>query len=141
MKDKKKLIIVIVLLLVAGAGYKFVFAKKGSAGPKPVPKIKGHLVQLAPEFIVNLQGDRFGKVAVALVMEELPAAGHGTGAVLPEQNAAVRAVITDALTGIPADEIITHDKREALAASILKSLRKKTDEKVDEVLFTDIAVE
>jgi flagellar FliL protein len=138
---KKKLIFIlpVVLLLVAGVGYKKVLAKK------PIPpkvKIEGELVQLAPEFVVNLAGGRYGKLTVALQMKEpIPVSKEATGPPLPKQNDVVRAVITDTLTGVPAETIVSRAGRHAVLARILKNLRLKTDEKIADVYFTDIAVQ
>jgi flagellar basal body-associated protein FliL len=139
MKKKLKFILPVVLLLVAGVGYKKMSAKK-PVGPKP--KIAGELVQLAPEFVVNLAGGRYGKLTVALQMKEpIPVAKEATGPVQPVQNDAVRAVITDTLTGVPAETLISRPGRTRLLTAILKNLRLKTDEKVAAVYFTDVAVQ
>ena len=140
MKDKKKMIIVLVILLVAGGGYKYKFmGKKG--GPVAVKKVDGALVPLTPEFVVNLSGDHFGKVSVTLVLPKAPPASAEGGGGLPEENAAVRAVITDQLTGASPSDLVNRDKREVLVKSIKIALKKKTDEEVKDVLLTDIAVE
>lgn len=139
MKKKLKFILPVVLLLVAGVGYKKVLAKKPVVKP---PKIAGELVQLMPEFVVNLAGGRYGKVTVALQMKEpIPVGKEATGPVQPVQNDAVRAVITDTLTGVPAETIISRPGRTRLLTTILKNVRLKTDEKVAAVYFTDVAVQ
>lgn len=140
MKKKLKFIIPVVVLLIAGAAYKLVLAPKPAAA-KP-PKIKGSLIQLSPEFVVNLAGDRYGKLTVSLEMPVPPvAAKDATGPVLPKENDAVRAVITDTLTGASPEALISPAGRHRFQARILKNLKHQTDEKVDEVLFTDIAVQ
>ena len=106
------------------------------------PKIASTLVQLQPEFVVNLAGGRYGKFTVALGMPEPPVAGkEATGPVMPKENDAVRAIITDELTGAPAEQLITPLGRKNLVARLLKDFKTKTDEKVDNVYFTDIAVQ
>jgi hypothetical protein len=57
------------------------------------------------------------------------------------QNAAVRAAITDELTGIAPRELIERDERHLLIARLEKALRRQTDEPVKRVLLTDIAVQ
>lgn len=137
---KKILIIVPVLLLVVGAAYKMVLA------PKPVPpklKIEGAVVPLQKEFLLNLDGGRYAKVSIALVMPHAPAAGHGGGteaAGLP-QEAAVRAIVTDRLTGLSASWLIEREHRHDVLDQIRKAIDHKTDEEVEEVLFTDITVQ
>jgi flagellar basal body-associated protein FliL len=135
---KKKLLIAVPLLLVLVGGYaaKTIYLKK-----KVVPqKIAGTLVTLAPEFLINLSSGHYGKLTVALQMTKAPAAKPGAPVVLPE-DAAIRANVTDALTGLQTDDLINRARRHALQAQILRSIRAHTDEPVTNVLFTDIAVQ
>jgi flagellar protein FliL len=139
---KKKLIIVLpILLLVVGGGlYKFVL------GPKPAkaapPKVDGELFTLSPEFVVNLAEGHYGKVSVALLMTTAPvAAAEGADAPKLPEDAAVRAVITDELTGLPPNSLVERSERKAIVAHLLKSLKAQTDEPVKAVLLTDIAVQ
>jgi flagellar FliL protein len=149
---KKKLIILLpVLLIVAGGAYKFVLAKPAKAEPKP--KVEGSVYVLGKEFLVNLDGGHFGKVTVGLVLAHddvstLPAAGgHEAPAKPPEgfgamsQEAVVRDVVTDALTGLKQEDLVEKSHREELKHDIVKELTKKTDVKVEEVLFTDVTVQ
>jgi flagellar basal body-associated protein FliL len=139
MKKKMKFILPVVLLLVAGVGYKKVLAKKPIAVK---PKIAGQLVQLYPEFVVNLAGGRYGKLTIALQMKEPIAAGkNATAGPLPKENDAVRAVITDTLTGSDAEQLVNRLGRTAVLARILKNLTLQSDEKVSHVYFTDIAIQ
>jgi flagellar FliL protein len=140
--SKKKILIIapVLLLLVLGGVYKTILA------PKPVPvkkKIAGAVVPLQKEFLVNLDRGRYAKVSVALVMPHAPAGAHGGGtepAGLP-QEAAVRAVVTDLLTGVNAEHLVSRDLRHALLLKIRKEIHHSTDEEVEEVLFTDITVQ
>jgi len=135
-KSKKKLILFpILLLLVAGVGYKMVLAPKPKA---PVKKIAGELFQLEKEFIVNLDEGHYGKVSVALVVEGAVVGKHGIE--LP-QEPAVRAIITDELTGLKSTDLTDRTSREAVIERILDDIKKSTDEPVTEVLFTDLAVQ
>ena len=59
---------------------------------------------------------------------------------LPEDSA-VRAIVTDELTGIQASTLIGRRTRDGLLATILKRLKKTTDEPVTQVLITDLAVQ
>ena len=139
---KKKLIIAIpvLLLVAAGGAYETVLAPK----PKPVVmKVNGTLVPLADAFTLNLAGGHYGRVSVSLLVTKAPApvtTGSGTSIVLPE-NDAVRAVITNDLTGIDASRLIDRPSREELEGEILADLKKSTDEPVTKVLFTDLAVQ
>ena len=76
----------------------------------------------------------------------VPAGGHaaasppeGYGAM--NQEAVVRALITDDLTDVKAEDVIDREGREHLQEKILKDLKKKTDVKVEEVLFPDVTVQ
>jgi len=138
---KKKLIIAVPVLLLAvvGAVYKLVLAPK----PKPAPpaKVQGVLVPLANEFVVNLAGGHYGKVSVALLMTKAPPApAEGTPPTLP-QNAVIRATITDELTGIGMNELIDRKSRHALVSQLDKALQERTDEPIEQVLLTDVAVQ
>ena len=138
---KKKLIIAVpvLLLVVVGAVYKLVLAPK----PKPAPpaKVQGVLVPLANEFVVNLAGGHYGKVSVALLMTKAPPApAEGTPPTLP-QNAVIRATITDELTGIGMNELIDRKSRHALVSELDKALQERTDEPIEQVLLTDVAVQ
>lgn len=141
MKKKLKIIgPVLLLLVVGGIAYKMFLA------PKPVEakrKVEGALFTLQPEFVVNLAGGRYGKLTVALLLAEAPVAGKEAAAAGPqlEQNDVVRSVVTDTLTGTPADDLINRRKRIHVLERVLRSLHARTDEHVKKVFFTDIAVQ
>jgi flagellar basal body-associated protein FliL len=146
---KKAPIILIVALVVLGGAYKTVLAKPKAAAHKP--HVEGTLYVLQKEFLVNLSGDRFAKLSVALVLNPkdhsaVAAGGHGAP-VPPEgygpmsQEAIVRAVITDAFTGRPAGDLEDAHKREKLREEILERLEKETDVEADDILFPDMTVQ
>ncbi len=137
---KKKLLIALPLILLIGAGvaYKLVLAPAPAVAPK---KIEGSVVPLQKEFLVNLEGGRYAKVSVALVMPEAQAAHTGAEAAGLPQEAAVRAVVTDTLTGLEADALIDRERRHQLLERIRKAIHGSTDEHVEHVLFTDITVQ
>jgi flagellar basal body-associated protein FliL len=142
---KLKLILPVLLVLLAAGGgaYKFVLAPKPAEAAKK-PKIEGELMPLDGEFIVNLAGGHYGKLSIALLFKTPPAmSGGGEGGGTPElvQAAAVRATITDELTGLASDELIERRSRHHVQQAILKDLRSNTDLDVDEVLFTDVVVQ
>jgi flagellar FliL protein len=146
MKSKLKFILPILLVLVGGV-YKFVLAKPGAPAPKP--KVDGQVYVLPKEFLINLAGGRFAKLSVGLVLDETqaiastdkeapkPPDGFGT---LP-QEAVIRDIVTDRLTDDSADSLVTEKGREKLKKSLLVSIKKNTDVKVEDVLFTDVAVQ
>ena len=139
---KKKLVLApLLLLVVAAAAYMLVLKPK----PKPKPmKLDGTLVTLADTFVINLAGGHYGKVSVALLLSSPPpaaaAGGDPAAPTLPE-NAAVRAVITDELTGLAPDDLIDRAARQHVVSQLRASLQKKTDEPVKDVLLTDVAVQ
>jgi flagellar basal body-associated protein FliL len=143
MKKKLKFIVPIVLVLVGGV-YKTVLAKPAQL---PKPKIEGTVYVMPKEFLLNMADGRYAKLDVSLVLDKeevLPTAEGGAvsenyGAL--EQEPAVRDVITDVVTDEPSKDLIDRAGRELLKKKILKEIRSKTDVKVDEVLFTDVAVQ
>ena len=144
----KKVIIIAVSVLVALAGaYHFVLAKPEA---KAEPKVEGNVYVLGKEFLVNLHGGHFAKLTAALVLshdDTSTQAAEGEGAKPPEgfgdmpQEAVVRDIITDDLTGRDQADLIDRDKREKLKARIAKDLLKHTDVKVEDVLITDVTVQ
>jgi flagellar FliL protein len=145
----KKLIPVIIALVALGGVYKFVIAKPKTAAAKP--KVDGSVYILGKEFLVNLADGRFAKLTVALVLahdDTSTAAGaHGTTTKVPDgfgamsQEAVVRDVITDDLTDAKDTDLINRDGRIKVKEEILKDLKKHTDVKVEDVLFTDVTVQ
>lgn len=143
MKKKLKFIVPIVLVLVGGV-YKTVLAKPAQL---PKPKIEGTVYVMPKEFLLNMADGRYAKLDVSLVLskeEVLPTSEGGTanenyGAL--EQEPAVRDVITDVVTDEPSKDLIDRKGRELLKKKILKEIRVETDVKVDEILFTDVAVQ
>lgn len=150
MKTKLKFVIPIVLIASFG-GYKFGFAK--DAPKEPAKKVKGDVYVLAKDFLVNLEGGRFAKLGVALVVEHgtavAPAAtsshdgppeppeGYGT---LP-QEALVRDIVTDVLTDSAAADLTSRAGRQEVKERITKTIKKSTDVHIEDVLFTDVAVQ
>jgi flagellar basal body-associated protein FliL len=149
MKGKLKFILPIVLLLALGGVYKTVLAK-----PKPVEKhkVEGQVYVLPKEFLLNLAEQRYAKLTVALVLpHDEPIApeggGHGGGVEPPEgwgtlpQEALIRGLVTDTLTGVSAEKLVEPEGREKLKAKLLKRIEKTTDVHAEDVLFTDVAVQ
>src|SRR5439155_25305298 len=132
-------VILILVTIVLGGGY----AAKTFLMPKkkpPVQKIAGQLVTLTPDFLINLSGGHYGKLTVALQLKLARSAKPGSSVALPE-DAAVRANVTDTLTGLSSSDLIDRGRRHALQAQLLHALQTQTDEPVESVLFTDLAVQ
>jgi flagellar basal body-associated protein FliL len=147
--SKLKIVIPVVLLLVLGGVYKFVLAKPAAEAK---PKIAGTVYVLPKEFLINLADGRFAKLGVGIVLDledesialaakdkEAPKAPEGFGP-LP-QEAVIRDIITDTLTDRDASSLTEREGRERLKKKIIKVIRKRTDVHIDDVLFTDVAVQ
>ena len=145
----KKIIMAVVALVVVGGAYKFVLAKPKAAAKKP--NVEGTLYVLQKEFLFNLAGERYAKVTAALLLNPkdhsaVAAGGHGA-AVPPEgygamtQEAIVRAIVTDELTGKPADELEDAKKRDKVREHIVERIHKETDVHADDILFPDLTVQ
>lgn len=150
---KPKILLPVVLLVVGLFVGKTMFAKPAETAPKP--KVDGSVYILPKDFLVNLSDGRFAKLQVALVLKEgyldeaVKAAGGGKeGAPKPPdgygtlpQEAVVRDIVTDDLTGAAGSDLINKTKREDLKQEILKDIKAHTDVKLDEVMLTDISVQ
>jgi flagellar basal body-associated protein FliL len=145
----KKIIMAVVALVVVGGAYKFVLAKPKAAAKKP--NVEGTLYVLQKEFLVNLADSRYAKVSAALVLNPkdhsaVAAGGHG-GPVPPEgygamtQEAIVRAIVTDALTGRDAADLEDPRKRDRLRKEIVERIHEETDVHADDILFPDLTVQ
>jgi flagellar basal body-associated protein FliL len=148
--NKKILILVVVALAVAGGAYKTVLAKPKEKAKKP--NVEGNLYVLQKEFLVNLADAKYAKVSAALLLDPkdhsvAAAGGHGGGAVPPEgygamtQEAIVRAVITDELTGRPSADLEDPRRRDRVRKQIVERIHEETDVHADDILFPDLTVQ
>ena len=145
----KKIILAVVALVVLGGAYKFVLAKPKAAAKKP--NVEGTLYVLQKEFLVNLADSRYAKVSAALVLNPkdhsaAPAGGHGAptppeGYGAMAQEAIIRAIVTDELTGKPAEELEDAKKRDKVREHIVERIHKETDVHADDILFPDLTVQ
>jgi flagellar FliL protein len=143
MKGKLKIILPVLLLLAGGGGGAYFFLLSGGSAKKPPPpKITGTLFSLAPDFTVNLAGGHYGKVSVALQLTGgAPASADPSVPAKLDEDAAVRSIVTDDLTGLSTDQLITQTDRHKLLGKILKDLESQTDVEVTRVYFTDVVVQ
>jgi flagellar basal body-associated protein FliL len=148
--NKKTLIIAVLALVVAGGAYKTVLAKPKEKAKKP--NVEGTLYVLQKEFLVNLADSRYAKVSAALLLDPkdhstAAAGGHGGGPAPPEgygamtQEAIVRAIVTDALTGRNAADLEDARKRDRLRKEIVERIHEETDVHADDILFPDLTVQ
>jgi flagellar FliL protein len=142
-KGKLKIVVPLALLVVLGGLYKVVLAKPTEAHRK----VDGQVYVLPKEFLLNLADKHFVKLNVGLVLAEgqIPAKAEGApppdGFGILEQEAVVRDVITDTITDASSNQLVSHKGRNKLKEKVLKRLRSETDVKVNDVLFTDVAVQ
>jgi flagellar basal body-associated protein FliL len=144
---KKKIMIILPILLLGG-GY---VAKAKLMAPKPVKmKITGTIYILPKQFTCNLQDGHYATLTVALELApgqsdgetaategSTPTDGIGT---LPEE-AVIRAIITNVVTNQTSATLISDSGRSGIESQILSAIKNQTDDKVDAVLFTDVAVQ
>jgi flagellar basal body-associated protein FliL len=142
-KGKLKIVVPLALLIVLGGLYKVVLAKPAEVHHK----VEGQVYVLPKEFLLNLADDHFVKLNVGLVLAEGQVPEEAEGGPPPdgfgplEQEAVVRDVITDTITDASSEELVSRKGRNALKAKVLKRVRSETDVKVNDVLFTDVAVQ
>ena len=142
LKNKKVLIAIPLLLLPLGY---LAYGKLMKAAPseKVAKKIEGSLVSVGEPFTLDLAKGRFARISVSLLVTKVPKpkAEAAAGSPVLEQNDAVRAIVTDLLTGVDSDSLIAARPRHGLQTKILRKLRQTTDVPVTKVLFTDLAVQ
>jgi flagellar basal body-associated protein FliL len=143
---KKKILIILPIVLLGG-GY---VAKAKLMPPKVVkPKIAGVIYILPHQFTLNLTDGHYATLTVALELapgqsdgasaDNTPAAGSVVGT-LPEE-AVIRAIITNDVTNDSSNTLISESGRTGIEQAILSQIKSQTDVKVDEVFFTDVAVQ
>ncbi len=146
---RKNVLVLVLVALVVGAGAAYTLAK-----PKEERrhKIDGIVYVLPKEFLLNLRDGRYAKLNVALVLHHdqptaAEAGGHGGGAAPPEgfgtleQEAIVRDIVTDTVTDVNGDDLVSPEGREEIKRAILLRIRRTTDVRTEDVLFTDVAVQ
>jgi flagellar basal body-associated protein FliL len=145
---KKKLMIILPVLLLGGG-----YVAKGKLMPPKVvkQKIAGTIYILPKQFTCNLQDGHYATVTVALELavgqsdgaSAADAGGTPTGATvgtLPEE-AVIRSLITNLLTNQTSSALVNPNGRSGLQRQVLSEIKADTDVKVDQVFFTDVAVQ
>ena len=146
---KIKFILPLLVLVALGGASKTVLAKPSDESPPP--RVDGDIYVLPKDFLVNLDANRYAKLTVALVMPHHvaaePAEGAEEGAEPPEgfgtlpQEALVRSIVTDTLSGARAHALLRVASRERIEAQILQTIKRSTDVEADDVVITDVAVQ
>jgi flagellar basal body-associated protein FliL len=145
-KSKLKFVLPVMVLILLGGAYKTVLAKPKE---EPKPKVHGVVYVMPKEFLLNLADDRYAKLTVALVLaHDEPLVAEGTHAATPPegwgtlpQEGIIRGLVTDTLTGVDADKLVDPGEREHLKEKLLRAIKKHSDVRAEEVLFTDVAVQ
>jgi flagellar FliL protein len=101
------------------------------------------------QFTLNLQDGRYATLTAALILApgqsdgatpESSTSSDATVGTLPEE-AVIRAIITNDITNDTSKQLVDENGRTALQQQILHDIKTKTDVKVSDVLFTDVAVQ
>ena len=132
--------------ILAGAYAGYTFAK-----PKPkvvIPKVNGTIYILPKAFTLNLSGGQYATLTVALLLAPTQSAGTTSATDPPptgfgslDEEAVIRAIITDDVTNQPASTLITQSGRAALEQKILHDIKTTTDDDMTNLYFTDLAVQ
>jgi flagellar basal body-associated protein FliL len=143
---KKKILIILPIVLLGGG-----YVAKGKLMPPKVvkPKIAGEIYILPKQFTLNLKDGHYATLTVALELapgqsdgataDNTPAAGATVGT-LPEE-AVIRSIITNEVTNQTSNDLVDQQGRIDLEKQILTDIKTGTDVKVDQVFFTDVAVQ
>jgi flagellar basal body-associated protein FliL len=142
----KKILIPLMVVIVAVVG----FAGYSFAKPKKHVKIKinGTIYILPKQFTVNLKGGQYATLTVALLLAPTQSVGVTSATNPPPtgfgsltEEAVIRAIITNDVTDQPENALITEKGRMALEHRILSNIKTQTDTLVNNIYFTDVAVQ
>ncbi|HWD70296.1 MAG TPA: flagellar basal body-associated FliL family protein [Solirubrobacteraceae bacterium] len=143
----KKILIPIILVVVGVLGFAgYTFAMPHKKGPKI--KVNGQIYILPKQFTINMRGGQYATLTVALLLAPAQSLGvtsatnpppTGFGSLTDE--AVIRAIITNDVTDQPESALVTGSGRTALEKKILIDIKAKTDTLVDNIYFTDVAVQ
>ncbi len=145
MLKNKKILLALIVPIVLFGGYTMTNAK-----PVPKEKIKGTIYVMPQSFLLNLSDGRYAKLDVALQLapgqsdgataDSSSSGSEGGPGTLPEE-AIVREIITNTITGQSGETLISSHGRQAVKRQILHTIQQRTDVKVEEVLFPDFTVQ
>ncbi len=145
MLKNKKVMLALALPVLLLAGYTMTKHK-----PVIKQKIQGTIYIMPGSFLLNLSDGRYAKLNVAL--ELAPGQSNGAAAdaggsasestvgTLPEE-AVIREIVTNMVTNMSGEAIISDSGRKQLKHQILLAIRAQTDIKVESVLIPDFTVQ
>ncbi|HEY1834478.1 MAG TPA: flagellar basal body-associated FliL family protein [Solirubrobacteraceae bacterium] len=144
LKNKKMLVLALPILL---------FGAYTMTKHKPVvkQKIQGNIYVMPGSFLLNLSDGRYVKLTMALDLAPGQsdgasaegggaASGESTIGTLPEE-AVIREIVTNLVTGMSGDTLISNAGRRTLKHQILLAIRSQTDIKLEDVLIPDFTVQ
>jgi flagellar basal body-associated protein FliL len=142
---KKPLALLAAAAVLGGGGGAYAMTRSEEPEPEPTVYV------LPKDFLINLAQERLLRVTVGLLTDPEAAAVHAGGekeeAKPPEgfgpdpQEALVREIVVDELTGQPARRFASAAGRQVLKDRILRALQQHTDVPATHVLFTDLIVQ
>jgi hypothetical protein len=145
MLKNKKVMLALALPLLLFVGYTMTKHK-----PVVKQKINGTIYQMPGSFLLNLSDGRYVKLSMALQLapgQSDGASADGGGSAtessvgtLPEE-AVVREIVTNLVTNMSGETIISTSGRHALKEKILSTIRAQTDLKLEAVLIPDFTVQ
>jgi flagellar FliL protein len=145
MLKNKKILIALIVPIVLFGGYTMTKAK-----PVIKEKVKGTIYVMPQSFLLNLSDGRYAKLTVALDLapgqsdgasaDASSSGSEGGPGTLPEE-AIVREIVSNAVTGQSGETLISAPGRKAVKRQILHTIQQRTDVKVEEVLFPDFTVQ
>jgi flagellar FliL protein len=146
----KKLLPIVLVALLALAGGAYML--KQPSKPAPKPHVDAIVYMLPKDFIVYLHGGRYAKLTVGLEIsrkhpdsltpnegESAATTPKGYGAM--PQEGFVRDVISSDLAGRRTTDFLDPKRRAALKRRLAADIERKTDVKLDGVLFSDLAIQ
>lgn len=142
----RKLLLGLLALVVLGGFLALSRHKK-----EPPKKVTGTIYVMPQSFLLNLDEGHYAKLSVALDLAPQQSDGSGEGAAaapssgegagtLPEE-ALVREIVVNAVTGQSGSTLVSSSGRRAIRKRILQAIEHETDLKVQSVLFPEITVQ
>jgi hypothetical protein len=142
---KPKLLAVLAVPIVLVAGYMTVMHPKRA----PRMRVTGTLYVLPQPFLLNLEAGHYAKLSVALQLAPqqsdgaagAPAASSPESAGTLPEEALVREIVVNAVTGQRGGMLVSAGGRRLIRHRILTAIEHETDVKVQSVLFPELTVQ
>lgn len=146
LSNRKLLVAALALVVLGGVAFTMSHHKK-----EPPKKVTGTIYVMPQSFLVNLDEGHYAKLSVALDLAPeqsdgaggegaAPSSGGESAGTLPEE-ALVREIVVNAVTGQSGSTLVSAGGRRAIRRRILGAIEHETDLKVQSVLFPEITVQ